>query len=62
MVCVCRGGNCDSPDSVQFECEYWAVATGLMFNNSEKTNCEQDLDTLLLQFSICLPGESPSCQ
>lgn len=44
-----RGGHRDSPDSVQFECEYRAVATGLMFKNSEKTNCEEDLDTFLLQ-------------
>ncbi|KAK7169962.1 hypothetical protein R3I94_000258 [Phoxinus phoxinus] len=54
-----RGGNRDSPDSVQFECGYRAVATGLMFNNSEKTNCEQDLDTFLLQFSTYASQESP---
>ncbi|RXN21116.1 THAP domain-containing [Labeo rohita] len=54
-----RGGNRDNPDSVQFECEYRAVATGLMFSNSEKTNCEQDLDALLLQFSTYASHESP---
>ncbi|RXN12016.1 Transposable element P [Labeo rohita] len=54
-----RGGNRDKPDSVQFECEYRAVATGLMFSNSEKTNCEQDLDALLLQFSTYVSHESP---
>ena len=64
MVVVCmfvsaRGGNRDNPDTVQFECEYRAVATGLMFNNSEKTNCEQDLDTFLLQFSTYTSQESP---
>ncbi len=59
-VCVSAcGGNCENPDSVQFECEYRAVATGLMFSNSEKTNCEQDLDTLLLQFSTYASHESP---
>eukprot|EP00064_Thunnus_orientalis_P010920 superscaffoldBa00001524_g10949 len=42
-----------------FECEYQAVATGLMFNNSERTNCEQDLDTFLLQFSTYASQESP---
>ncbi|CAM4597040.1 unnamed protein product [Leuciscus chuanchicus] len=54
-----RGGSCDSPDSVQFECEYQAVATGLMFNNSEKTNCEQELDTFLLLFSTYTSQKSP---
>ncbi|CAM4574539.1 unnamed protein product [Leuciscus chuanchicus] len=54
-----RGGNRDNPDSVQFECEYRAVATGLMFSNSEKTNCEQDLDMFLLQFSAYASQESP---
>ncbi len=59
-VCVsARGDNRENPDSVQFECEYRAVATGLMFSNSEKTNCEQDLDTLLLQFSIYASHKSP---
>ncbi|CAL8242049.1 unnamed protein product [Merluccius merluccius] len=42
-----------------FEYEYRAVATGLMFNNSEKTNCEQDLDIFLLQFSTYASQESP---
>lgn len=60
LVCVsARGGNRDNPDSVQFECEYRAVATGLMFSNSEKTNCEQDLDMFLLQFSAYASQESP---
>ena len=64
MVVVCmfvsaHGGNRDNPDTVQFKCEYRAVATGLMFNNSEKTNCEQDLDTFLLQFSTYASQESP---
>ncbi|XP_033502419.2 uncharacterized protein LOC117269502 [Epinephelus lanceolatus] len=58
-----RGGNRDNPDSVQFECEHQAVATGLMFNNCEKTNCEEDLNTFLLQISTyasqnCPPGIS----
>ncbi|CAL8359820.1 unnamed protein product [Merluccius merluccius] len=42
-----------------FEYEYRAVATGLMFNNSEKTNCEHDLDNFLLQFSTYASQESP---
>lgn len=54
-----RGGSCDSPDSVQFECEYQAVATWLMFNNSEENNCEQDLDTFLLLFSTYASQKSP---
>lgn len=59
-VCVsARGDNRDNPDSVQFDCEYRTVATGLMFSNSEKMNFEQDLNTLLLQFSTYAFHESP---